>query len=549
MWKKTLKILGIFFAVILISFSIFLFLAITSLQNNNFASASKYSSISLAILNPFSKLTFGKYEDLELLKSILQLIKEIPKISEDFNSAIKTGPEENYIVDLKKLSGVLKNVNEYADVFSKNLDKVPNSLKSKTNEIAQLSNLIPDLIKIIDNLADKDQKIIIVFQNSDEIRATGGFMGSYAVANIENGKIIDLTTEDIYDAEGQFEGFVEAPSGVKEYLSEGKGMRLSNANWDPDFPVSAKQILQFFALGNKTNSNTLIAINPEYAKKILEITDSITINDYNTIIDKNNITEVLRTRRDTFFPGSKQKKHLLSQLLTQLQLKISQLDNKKKIALINETVLEIENNNIQLYSNIEDIDQIYSKNKFRQEVKSSPDSEYLYLIESNVGINKANKNITRNVVIDADDFNTKVSINFNNSNRIPTQSNLTNLVEGNEINSDRSNHLGYINYQRIIVKPNYKIKSIKYNDQEILQWNENIYYNYKLEEFKEIGFLFTLKEEELATVVIELENSQKNLDKFYIQKQPGIPETEYLVKKNGKTISKKLTKNTLFEIQ
>jgi len=35
-------------------------------------------------------------------------------------------------------------------------------------------------------------KYLILFQNNSELRPSGGFIGSFAVANLENGSIIDI---------------------------------------------------------------------------------------------------------------------------------------------------------------------------------------------------------------------------------------------------------------------------------------------------------------------------------------------------------------------
>ena len=94
-------------------------------------------------------------------------------------------------MDLKNLSNVLQNLNEQIQTID-NLANKPSIIKKTVGKkylpiLNQISINLPDFIKVLNNFANKDQKVIIVFQNSDEIRATGGFMGSYAVVNIVNG--------------------------------------------------------------------------------------------------------------------------------------------------------------------------------------------------------------------------------------------------------------------------------------------------------------------------------------------------------------------------
>ncbi|MBU0975013.1 DUF4012 domain-containing protein [Patescibacteria group bacterium] len=559
MWKKILILLGIISATVFVTLIILVCRTINQINNGNFSEAKITAVKSLHLIEPLSQITFSKNNNIELLKNTFYLIKDIPSYSNTFISTSSLNPNDNYIFDISGFKNTLFELGQKIEIINNQIhqSKIAKKLidKKYLQNIDQLSKTLPDIIKILDSVSNRDQKIIVVFQNSDEIRATGGFMGSYAVLDIINGKVSEIVTEDIYDADGQFKGFIEAPSGVKEYLSNDKGLRLPNANWHPDFPTSAEQILQFFALGNKKNVTTLIAVNPDYAKLILSITGSITLKDYNTIVDSNNITEVLRSRRSTFFPGSTEKKHLLSQLLTQLRIKLSKLNEKSKLNIIQETINQLSYQNIQLYSNIDEVDQILSKYGFRQELKYQENADYLFLVESNVGINKANKNITRNVVIDKKNNETLVTVNFKNNNLSPMVSNLSELIGEDNLNIDESsnsnetNHLGFVNYQRIIVKPNQNLEYIKYNGLQIVHWNESIIKNSKNEEFKEIGFIFTLKEQETSALEIKLNNPRQNKDQIYIQKQPGLPATPYVIKKGSFITQFLLEQNFLADLQ
>jgi len=559
MWKRILILLGIISATV---FAILIFLVtrtFNQLNNGNFPEARETALKCLYIIEPLSKITFSNNTDLELFKNSLYLISDIPSYTDTLISASNLNHKNNYIFDISGLKITLIDLEQKIQIIDNqiNQSKIANKIISeeKLQKFHQFSESLPDMIKFLDSFSNQDQKIIIVFQNSDEIRATGGFMGSYAVLDIVNRKVTEIVTEDIYDADGQFEGFIEAPSGVKEYLSDSKGLRLPNANWNPDFPTSAEQILQFFALGNKKNVTTLIAVNPDYAKLILSITGRITLKDYNTIVDRNNITEVLRSRRGTFFPGSTEKKHILSQLLTQLQIKISNLDEKSKINILQETINQFAYNNIQLYSNVDEIDKIFSKYSFRQELGFKKNADYLFLVESNVGINKANKNITREVFIDKKNNETLITVNFKNNNLSPMISNLSELM-GDEIenvnesnNSNKANHLGYVNYQRIFLKQEQNLEYIKYNDSLIVDWHETTIKNSKNEEFKEIGFIITLMEQENSVLEIYLTNNQQNENQIYIQKQPGLPATPYTIKKDSFITQFLLEQNSLINLQ
>jgi hypothetical protein len=401
-----------------------------------------------------------------------------------------------------------------------------------------LNNLqptLPDLQSVLDALQIEDQKWILLFQNSNEIRATGGFIGSYAIVDIKQGKIVSITTEDIYDADGQFTGFVEAPPGVKEYLSSGNGLRLPDANWQADTGASARDILPFFAYGNKTNIKGIIFINLDFTKKLLEFLGPIEVSDYNTIVTQDNVDEVLRSRRDEFFPGSVQKKHLLSLLLTQIKIRIFSLKPEEIINLAKLVGEQIDNHNLQFYSINPIIDNIFVKYQMRQIINLPENSDYLYLVESNVGINKANKNVTRNVHISKDQSQIDIQVRFDNQNIKPTQSKLTDLTQLTTTpvatqENKPADHLAYINYQRVLVPQDWQLQSIKYQGVPLTKIGRS-----QIEinnfELQQIGILITVFEENTGLLEISF-IKPNNFDQIYIQKQPGIPATSYFLEYN-----------------
>ena len=97
------------------------------------------------------------------------------------------------------------------------------------NEIVSLSSALDSVF------GDKQLKrYLIVFQNNNEIRPTGGFMGSFALVDIQKGKIlnIDIPGGGTYDLKGQMKKEVEPPLPLQ--LSNNR-WEFQDANWFPDF--------------------------------------------------------------------------------------------------------------------------------------------------------------------------------------------------------------------------------------------------------------------------------------------------------------------------
>lgn len=480
---------------------------------------------------------------------IVRSLPSIKTFSNTINNLSGHNKSDQIIFDFQ----VLSDLNLATEKIS-NIKKISLFLPPQQKAILETVKLIsPDLQIIIDNIMQADQKWLLIFQNSNEIRATGGFMGSYSIIEINDGKVVSINTEDIYDADGQFTGYTEAPYGVKEYLSSGKGLRLPDANWNPNTPSSAEKILPFFALGNKKNISGIVFVNLEFAKNLLNFLGPIELNDYNTIVTQDNVDEVLRNRRDNFFPGSMQKKHMMSQLLTQIRIKIFKLDVDNLINLINLIAQEIQNHNLQFYSNIQEVDNVFEKNNMRQTVATKPDADYIYLVESNVGINKSNKNITRDVKIIKNNNQRIIQVNLQNNNQKPSTSKLTEITKLDSLLEEATEataeakpdyHLAYINYQRVLVPENWQLTQINYQDQEITDIDEELIELENNNKIKQIGFLITLQEEETGTIELIFTTNQ-DFDAVYIQQQPGLPATNYILEYNQNQTEHTLENNKL----
>ena len=385
------------------------------------------------------------------------------------------------------------------------------------------------------------QNYVLLFQNSEELRATGGFLGSYAKLELSDGQLQNFKIEDIYVPDGQFDWFIEAPAGAKEYLSGGEGLKLRDANWSPDFPTSAQQILTYLAWGKELGLDGAIAINLQVVEDVLNITGPIYLHDYDQTVTANNFANVARADRSEFFPGSVQKQHFLNTFFNQLIITLNELNKDQQWKLLQIFLDQILEKNIQFFSHQDQLQAIFNDLKITGELSSNGADAYLMLVESNVGINKANQHLDRAVNITSNDFESAIEVTFVNHNFPPSQT---------KIATDTAGHLGYVNYQRLIIPPQAEVKEIVFNQTPITNWDEEIISNQSQENFKQIGFLITVPEKETRQLKIVLDNFLTSETKdLMLQKQSGIKQIPYHLTWNDQELSIDLTKDTLVKLK
>jgi len=474
---------------------------------------------SLPVARVLSAVTLGKNPDIELWKNGLLVITELPANLAHFSPFVaENGSPNQLILSLKNSIDLLQQLPDrwWLQRWQPTL-------------AAQLATFAAEAEIIEREALSGDHRYLVIFQNSDELRATGGFMGSYAQLALRDGQIQSVDIQDIYVPDGQFTGFVEAPPGVKEYLSSGKGLRLPDANWWPDFPSSAQKILPFFALGKEQAFEGVIAINLEVMKQLLQITGPVYMPDYQTTVSAENVAEVARADRSEFFPGSVAKPHFLSNLFTILKFKLRALTPAQKKELLTLIRSDLRNKNIQIYSNLPELQAVLSTYQLTGEVKTPSDHPFLFLVESNVGINKANRDIIREVHITLTPALTSITIDFYNRNSA-------------ELNA--AGH--YINYQRLLLPPSAQIRSITYHGKTVHDWDSEIVTAESGQSLLQVGFLLEVPAKTDRQVVIELAQSVgKEPLEYLIQKQAGLPPVPYTVSWQGQPKSFLLEKDEL----
>ncbi|PIR62378.1 MAG: hypothetical protein COU65_03745 [Candidatus Pacebacteria bacterium CG10_big_fil_rev_8_21_14_0_10_42_12] len=479
--------------------------SLSSIRNLDIPKADKQAGFARVFSGGLSKITGSKIASVEAWNSSLELIHSINLFSSELEAGLnKFGAGE--LFSLSELAVNSSQISEKITYLSAQIEKsmlLQKLIKpEKQKQISEAARMSSEIAPIFSELSQGDHKILILFQNTDELRATGGFIGSYALVQLQDGVLGEIIVEDIYDADGQFTGFIEPPAGVREYLSANNGLRLPDANWQPDFSDSAQQILRFFTLADRGKIDAVIGVNLNLAKTLLEITGPINLPDNETILTQENVGSVLRTDRGEFFAGSRAKTQVLTQAMTGLKLSLANLPKTKKILLAELLLGHIKDRDVQIFFVDPSLQEHAKALNITGELPSveSQTTLFIYPVESNVGINKVNPYVTRKMVVAQAGKLTEIGITFSH------------------LASDQP---GYINYQRLITNPDTEVVSIIVDDEELQNFDEEIIQSFSGNKFKQVGFLVPVSPGEQQRVRIALQKNEPP-QLLLIRKQPGL---------------------------
>lgn len=285
--------------------------------------------------------------------------------------------------------------------------------KEKIEEISSTltatSEYFPAILKL---LGDRyPHRYLILFQNNNEIRPSGGFIGSYAIMDINEGYIEKLETYDVYDIDGSYGGVIEPPEEFKTWT---QNWRFRNSNYSPDFPTSAKKARWFLEKEGGPTVDTVIAINQGLLTDMLEITGPVEVGNFGAL-NSENYNLLLSYVIEGKVWGEEDPKHLLKMFVPEFKEAILKEENISKVS--SKLYKAIQQKHIMVYSSDEEIQGLFESAGLDGSVHiSEPGEDYLSVIHISTGGTKSEQ-FMEEVIL----HHTDIDINGNVTNEITVE--------------------------------------------------------------------------------------------------------------------------------
>ncbi|MFZ2970607.1 MAG: DUF4012 domain-containing protein, partial [Minisyncoccia bacterium] len=242
-------------------------------------------------------------------KNIAMLLKNISEIDRNNFSLEQVAPLQQNIGEIAKY---LKNADE--NISGVDLNYVPQGYREKFETLkdqipliaSSLENIdqdMPNILKILGS-SGKPQKYLLLFQNNSEIRATGGFVGSFGILDVENGKITNMFIDGIFNPDGQLKEKIVPPMPIQKISAN---WSMHDANWFADFPTSAKKTALFYEKTGGATVDGVIAITSDVIKNLLDITGPIDMPEYGSTVDKDNFLPLIQLQVEELYDKEENK--------------------------------------------------------------------------------------------------------------------------------------------------------------------------------------------------------------------------------------------------
>ncbi len=162
------------------------------------------------------------------------------------------------------------------------LDRVRPLISGQSN---RLDPIVTVLTELLASPEPKDE--LIIMQNNDELRATGGFAGTYMLVQFSRGtfKILDAPGNGPYALTQQIPQTILPPQPL---LALNPFWAFQDTNWFLDVPTSAATTLDFYQQARGFKPDGVIYLNPQLMESLLKITGPIRPQNYHVDITADN---------------------------------------------------------------------------------------------------------------------------------------------------------------------------------------------------------------------------------------------------------------------
>jgi hypothetical protein len=245
------------------------------------------------------------------------------------------------------------------------------------------------------------RKYLVLFQNDNELRPTGGFLTAYAIINVDNGKVEAEKSDDIYELDKKFTKKEPIPPKLGKYLTTETRFNMRDMNIDPDFKASMDQFIANYKQikGEPQDIDGVIAIDTEFLKDLMTILGPINVPGYGTFTTENvpqcdcpqiiyALSEII-TRPTPYIREN--RKGILGPLMRELLLRTYGAP-KNQLPLLFETgFADLQGRHIQMYFfNEEDQKAAELLNGAGRMIAPTDGRDYLAIVNANLGGAKSN---------------------------------------------------------------------------------------------------------------------------------------------------------------
>jgi hypothetical protein len=246
--------------------------------------------------------------------------------------------------------------------------------------------------------ADGTKTFLVLSQNSDELRPTGGLIGTLGVLRIERGQMGELSYGPSSDYNLPSDVTVAPPAPLATYLHS-RSLQVLDANWWPDFPSSVAQVEYLWRLGGRAQPDGIVALDQRAVELLLEALGPVSVPEYGEQIDAAN----MRQRLEAYVHGphapesEEERKRFVGALSRSVLAALAHVPSDRLVGVGKALRSALDQKHMLLAVHDERATRLLAQAGWDGALSGVPGADYLQVVHANMTPNKHDRDIRRSL--------------------------------------------------------------------------------------------------------------------------------------------------------
>lgn len=248
---------------------------------------------------------------------------------------------------------------------------------------------------------------LILAQNQDELRATGGFISGVGLVTVDNGRIGDLEFADANFVDNWRDKPYDFPPLP---LYDHMGLELflfRDANFWPDFPTSAEKAMALYSYGQDVPlPDGVIAVDQRFLQLLVEATGPVTIPNSDLTITPDNVISNIQDAwaiqdGQDLNEWALSRKAFIGSFAQAIRRKIeTDFAAVDPAALAQNMIQALETKHLLIYLRDSDVAATLHELAWDGRLPTNPAHDFLLVVDTNMGYSKVNALINQQLNYD-----------------------------------------------------------------------------------------------------------------------------------------------------
>jgi hypothetical protein len=269
-------------------------------------------------------------------------------------------------------------------------------------------SLAEDLPRLLGATEEGPKSYLLLAQNEDELRPTGGFITAVGTLLVDNGQISNLTFVNSYDLDNWSKPYPAAPWQLQQYMDTSV-LVLRDTSWFTNYPTAALYAETMFSYVDDHTVDGVIAFDQQFLVEILGATGPIELEGVPYPVDASNVISYIRAAKtpsaadlesELISPTYITKAIYTKKIADALAEKLlnGNISPEKLIPVLLQALNE---RHLLLKIDSPSITKILNRRRWDGAVRPQG-GDFLMVVDTNVGFNKTNAVVQSSLVYDID---------------------------------------------------------------------------------------------------------------------------------------------------